>query len=43
MEDAFVLPGIWARGLLYRPPTLANVFVFDAFQMYDYVSLGVMK
>jgi peptide/nickel transport system substrate-binding protein len=43
MESAFILPGIWARGLLYRPPTLTNVFVFDAFQMYDYVSLGVTK
>ena len=41
MQDAVVLPGIWARGLLYRPTTLRNVFVNDGFQMYDYLALGV--
>jgi peptide/nickel transport system substrate-binding protein len=41
MQDAVILPGIWARGLLYRPTTLHNVFVSDGFQMYDYLSLGV--
>jgi peptide/nickel transport system substrate-binding protein len=41
MEEAVVLPGIWARGLLYRPTTLHNVFINDGFQMYDYLSLGV--
>ena len=35
------LPGVWARGLLYRPTRLKNVFVCDGFQMYDYLSLGV--
>jgi peptide/nickel transport system substrate-binding protein len=41
MEEAVILPGIWARGLLYRPTTLRNVFVSDGFQMYDYLALGV--
>jgi len=41
MENAVILPGIWARGLLYRPPNLHNVFVTDGFQMYDYTALGV--
>jgi peptide/nickel transport system substrate-binding protein len=41
MENAVVLPGIWAKGLLYRPPNLTNVFVTDGFQMYDYTALGV--
>jgi peptide/nickel transport system substrate-binding protein len=41
MEDAVILPGIWARGLLYRPPNLKNVFVNNGFGMYDYLSLGV--
>jgi peptide/nickel transport system substrate-binding protein len=40
MEDAFVLPGVWAKGLLYRPPNLTNVFISDGFQMYDYLALG---
>ena len=33
-------PGIWAKGLLYRPPNLTNVFVTDGFQMYDYLAHG---
>lgn len=41
MEEAVILPGVWARGLLYRPPTLRNAFVTDYFQMYDYIALGV--
>lgn len=40
MENAAVLPGVWAKGLLYRPPTLTNVFVNDGFGMYDYTVLG---
>jgi peptide/nickel transport system substrate-binding protein len=43
MEGAYDLPGIWAKGLLYRPSTLTNVFVTDGFQMYDYLALGVKK
>ena len=43
MEDARVFPGIWAKGVLYRPENLTNVFVNNAFQMYDYTTLGVMK
>jgi len=43
MEGAYDLPGIWAKGLLYRPETLTNVFVTDGFQMYDYLALGVKK
>ncbi len=29
------------KALLYRPPTLTNVFVNEAFGMYDYLALGV--
>ncbi len=43
MEEALILPGVWARGLLYRPPALTNVYVSDAFQMYDYASMGVKQ
>jgi peptide/nickel transport system substrate-binding protein len=43
MDDAFILPGIWARGLLYRPTNLTNVFVTDGFQMYDYLALGTTR
>jgi peptide/nickel transport system substrate-binding protein len=41
MEQAAVLPGIWAKGLLYRPDTLTNVFISDSQNMYDYTALGV--
>jgi peptide/nickel transport system substrate-binding protein len=43
MENAFVLPGVWAKGLLYRPPNLTNVFITDGFQMYDYLALGTTR
>ncbi|HEX8932751.1 MAG TPA: ABC transporter substrate-binding protein [Pseudonocardiaceae bacterium] len=43
MEDAFILPGVWAKGLLYRPPNLTNVFITDGFQMYDYPALGTTR
>jgi peptide/nickel transport system substrate-binding protein len=43
MEQAAVLPGIWAKGLLYRPDTLSNVFVSDSQNMYDYASIGVAQ
>ncbi len=43
MSDAFILPGIWAKGLLYHPPNLTNVYVSDGFQMYDYLALGTTR
>jgi peptide/nickel transport system substrate-binding protein len=43
MEDAYMLPGIWAKGLLYRPPNLTNVFITNGFQMYDYLALGTTR
>lgn len=41
MQDAVILPGVWSRGLVFRPKTLSNVFISDGFQEYDYVSMGV--
>jgi peptide/nickel transport system substrate-binding protein len=43
MESGEVLPGIWAKGLDYRPPNLTNVFVNDGFGEYDYTTLGTTK
>jgi len=43
MESAFVLPGVWAKVLLYRPSTLTNAFITNGFQMYDYVALGTTR
>jgi peptide/nickel transport system substrate-binding protein len=43
MDDAYIIPGIWAKGLLYRPPNLTNVFITNGFQMYDYLALGTTR
>jgi peptide/nickel transport system substrate-binding protein len=43
MSDAYILPGVFAKALLYRPTNLTNVFVNDAYGMYDYLALGVKK
>ena len=43
MEGAFVLPGVWSKGLLYSPPTLTNVFITNGFQAYDYLALGTTR
>ncbi|HET7476638.1 MAG TPA: ABC transporter substrate-binding protein [Dermatophilaceae bacterium] len=43
MENAAVLPGVWAKGLLYRPDNLTNVFVNQAYGMYDYAAIGTSR
>jgi peptide/nickel transport system substrate-binding protein len=43
MADAFVVPGVWAKSLLYRPKNLTNVFVSDGQSMYDYLALGTTR
>ena len=43
MENAAVLPGVWSKGLLFRPDNLTNVFVNNGFSEYDYTALGTSK
>jgi peptide/nickel transport system substrate-binding protein len=43
MKDAYYLPGVWASTLFYRPERLTNVFISDAYNTYDYTTLGVQK
>jgi peptide/nickel transport system substrate-binding protein len=44
MENALVLPGVWAKVLLYRPPQLTNVYVNEGLGgYYDFELLGVKK
>ncbi len=43
MDNASVIPGVWAKGLVYRPPYLTNVFVNPAWGQYDYATLGTTK
>jgi peptide/nickel transport system substrate-binding protein len=41
MEQAVILPGVYAKSLLYRSPDLTNVFVHRYYAMYNYSTLGV--
>jgi peptide/nickel transport system substrate-binding protein len=41
MDDAYILPNVWAKALLVRSKNATNVFVNDAYGMYDYVGMGV--
>ncbi|SDH87217.1 peptide/nickel transport system substrate-binding protein [Sinosporangium album] len=43
MEEAVILPGVWAKTLLVRGKGLTNVYASDSQQMYDYVGLGVQQ
>jgi peptide/nickel transport system substrate-binding protein len=40
MSDAVFLPEVYAKSLLYRGPNVTNVFVTQAYGMYDYTQLG---
>ncbi|GII61259.1 peptide ABC transporter substrate-binding protein [Sphaerisporangium krabiense] len=40
MDDAFILPYVWAHGLFYRPATLKNVFVSQNWGTYEYLTLS---
>jgi peptide/nickel transport system substrate-binding protein len=41
MSDAVILPGVYAKSLLYRNPNLTNVFVQSYYAMYNYSTLGL--
>ena len=41
MQQAVILPEVYAKVLIYRPPTLTNVYIYNAFGMYNYAVLGV--
>ncbi|MGH3383177.1 MAG: ABC transporter substrate-binding protein [Nocardioidaceae bacterium] len=41
MEEAVFFPGVYAKSLLVRGQGLTNVFVSEAFGMYDYLNMGV--
>jgi len=41
MDQAVMLPGVWAKAVTVRGKGLTNVFVNVAFGQYDYLSFGV--
>src|SRR5215470_991415 len=41
MQDAGILPEVYAKSLLYRNPNLTNVYVQPYYGMYNYAVLGL--
>lgn len=41
LEQAAILPNVYAKSLLFRPPTLTNVYFHSGLSSYDYANLGV--
>ena len=40
MANAVILPEVYAKSLLYRPPAVTNVYAYLPFGMYNYAVLG---
>ncbi|MFD6100754.1 ABC transporter substrate-binding protein [Nocardiopsis flavescens] len=40
MQEAVILPAVFERTVMYRPPNLTNVYYHAGYSMYDYMSLG---
>jgi peptide/nickel transport system substrate-binding protein len=43
MDDAYILPGVYAKAVTLRSKNAANVFVNEAFGQYDYLTMSVAK
>jgi peptide/nickel transport system substrate-binding protein len=43
MEEAVIYPGVYSKALLVRSKNATNIFVTDAFGMYDYLGMGAQK
>jgi len=44
MKDAYIYPGVYAKGVLLRGKNVTNVFVNDALSgQYDYTAMGVKQ
>lgn len=41
MEEAVILPGVWAKQVTVRGVGVTNIFVNEAFGQYDYSSMGL--
>jgi peptide/nickel transport system substrate-binding protein len=41
LEQAAILPDVYAKSLLYRPTTVSNVYFHAGYGMYDYANMGV--
>ena len=41
MQQAVIMPELYAKVLIYRPPALTNAYIDNAWGMYNYAVLGV--
>jgi peptide/nickel transport system substrate-binding protein len=41
MKDAVIVPIVYAKALIYRPPTLSNVYFDQAYQADNYAVMGL--
>ena len=41
MKDAVIVPIVYAKALIYRPPSLTNVYFNQAYQLNNYAVEGV--
>jgi peptide/nickel transport system substrate-binding protein len=41
MKDAVIVPVVYAKALIYRPPSLTNVYFNEAYQTDNYAVMGV--
>ncbi len=43
MEEAVIYPGVYSKALTVRSKNASNIFVSDAWGMYDYLGMGAVK
>ncbi len=44
MEEAYIYPGVYAKGVLLRGKNVTNLFINDALSgQYDYTAIGVKQ
>ena len=43
LEEAAILPAVFERTVMYRPPHLTNVYYHAGYSMYDYMALGTTR
>ena len=41
MKDAVIVPIVYAKAVIYRPPTLSNVYFDQAYQAGNYAVMGL--
>jgi len=40
MQQAVILPNVYAKNLIYRGPTATNVYAYTPYGMFNYAVIG---